>query len=106
MYGSYHHILVADKPEAPTTQNVDVAGNICESGDLFARDRPLPEIEESDVLSIMNAGAYSFSMSSQYNSRPLPAEVIVNNGKVDVIRDRETYSDILSKQNLPLRFFK
>ncbi|OPX59167.1 MAG: Diaminopimelate decarboxylase [Methanobacterium sp. PtaB.Bin024] len=106
MYGSYHHILVADKPEAAPTQNIDVAGNVCESGDLFARDRPLPEIKEGDVLSIMNAGAYAFSMGSQYNSRPLPAEVIVREGKTDVIRERETYADLLSKQNIPLRFLK
>lgn len=106
MYASYHHILVADKPEAAPTQNVDIAGNICESGDLFARDRPLPEIKEGDVLSIMNAGAYAFSMSSQYNSRPLPAEVIVREGQAEVIRERETYADLFSKQNLPLRFFK
>jgi diaminopimelate decarboxylase len=83
-----------------------VAGNVCESGDLFARDRPLPEIKEGDVLSIMNAGAYAFSMGSQYNSRPLPAEVIVREGKTDVIRERETYADLLSKQNIPLRFLK
>jgi diaminopimelate decarboxylase len=106
MYGSYHHILVVDKPDAFPTQNVDVAGNVCESGDLFARDRPLPEIMEGDVLAIMNAGAYAFSMASQYNSRPRPAEVIVSEGKADVIRERETYADLLSKQNLPLRFLK
>ncbi|BDZ70096.1 diaminopimelate decarboxylase [Methanobacterium petrolearium] len=106
MYGSYHHIMVADKPEATPTQNIDVAGNVCESGDLFARDRPVPEIKEGDVLSIMNAGAYAFSMASQYNSRPLPAEVIVMNGEADVIREKETYADLLSKQNVPLRFLK
>lgn len=106
MYGSYHHILVADKPEASPTQNVDVAGNICESGDLFARNRPLPEIKEGDILSIMNAGAYAFSMASQYNSRPRPGEVIVREGQVDVIREKETYADLLSKENLPLRFLK
>jgi diaminopimelate decarboxylase len=106
MYGSYHHILVANKPEAEPTQNIDVAGNICESGDLFARDRPLPEIKEGDVIAIMNAGAYAFSMSSQYNSRPRPGEVIVREGQGDVIREKETYADLLSKQNLPLRFLK
>jgi len=106
MYGSYHHILVADKPEASPTQKIDVAGNVCESGDLFARDRPLPDIEEGDVLAIMNAGAYAFSMASQYNSRPRPAEVMVNEGQVDVIRERETFADLLSKQNLPIRFLK
>lgn len=106
MYGSYHHILVADKPEAPPTQNLDVAGNICESGDLFARDRSLPEVKEGDILAIMNAGAYALSMASQYNSRPLPGEVLVKEGQVDVIRERETFADLLSKQNLPVRLLK
>ena len=62
MYDSYHHIVVADKPDAEPTQKIDIAGDVCESGDLFARDRPMPEIEEGDVLAILNAGAYSFSM--------------------------------------------
>jgi diaminopimelate decarboxylase len=106
MYDSYHHILVADKPEAQPTQEIDVAGNVCESGDLFARDRSLPEILEGDVLAIMNTGAYSFSMASQYNSRPRPAEVLVHNGKLDVIRERETFADLLSKQNVPVRLLK
>ncbi|MDI3550782.1 MAG: diaminopimelate decarboxylase [Methanobacterium sp.] len=106
MYGSYHHILVADKPEAEPVQKVDVAGNVCESGDLFARDRPLPEIKEGDVLAIMNAGAYAFSMASQYNSRPLPAEVMVCNGEAEVIRERESFADLFKKQNIPLRLLK
>ncbi|KAF5070778.1 MAG: diaminopimelate decarboxylase [Methanobacterium sp.] len=106
MYGSYHHILVADKPEAEPTENIDVAGNICESGDLFARARPLPEIKEGDILAIMNAGAYAFSMASQYNSRPLPAEVMVCDGAVDIIRERENFADLYRKQNIPLRLLK
>jgi diaminopimelate decarboxylase len=106
MYGSYHHIVVANKPEAENTQNIDIAGNICESGDLFARDRPLPEIEEGDVLAILNAGAYAFSMSSQYNSRPKTAEVLVNNGESEVVRERETFADVLAKQNVPVRLLK
>lgn len=106
MYGSYHHILVADKPEAEAVENIDVAGNVCESGDLFARDRPLPEIKEGDILAIMNAGAYAFSMASHYNSRPLPAEIMVNNGEVDIIRERETFADLFSKQNIPMRLLK
>lgn len=70
MYDSYHHIVLASKPNAKPTQKIDIAGNICESGDLFARDRPIPDIEEGNLLAILNAGAYGFSMSSQYNSRP------------------------------------
>lgn len=106
MYGSYHHIVVADQVESEATQKVDVAGDICESGDLFARDRPLPEIEEGDLLAILNAGAYAFSMSSQYNSRPRPSEVLVKDGESEVIRERETFADLLSKQNLPVRLLK
>jgi diaminopimelate decarboxylase len=106
MYNSYHYILVADKPEAKPTQDIDVAGNICESGDLFARSRSLPDVVEGDVLAILNAGAYAFSMASQYNSRPRPAEVLVKDGEVEIIRERETFADLLSKQNLPVRLLK
>ncbi|MDD1775263.1 MAG: diaminopimelate decarboxylase [Methanobacterium sp.] len=103
MYGSYHHIVLASDPLAEPTQNIDIAGNICESGDLFARDRPMPQISEGDLLAVLNAGAYAFSMSSQYNSRPRTAEVLVKNGKSDIIRERETFADLTAKQNLPAR---
>ena len=106
MYGSYHHIVSANNPLAEPTQEIDIAGNICESGDLFARDRSMPDLEEGDLLAILNAGAYAFSMSSQYNSRPRPAEVLVKGGKSDLIRERETFADILSKQKLPKRLLK
>jgi diaminopimelate decarboxylase len=106
MYDSYHHIVVADKPEAEATQKIDIAGDVCESGDLFARDRPMPEIEEGDVLAILNAGAYSFSMASQYNSRPRPAEVLVKDGESEVVRERETFADLFNKQNVPVRLLK
>lgn len=106
MYGSYHHIVVANKPNAENVQNIDIAGNVCESGDLFARDRLLPEIEEGDVLAILNAGAYAFSMSSKYNSRPKTAEVLVNNGESEIVRERETFADVLAKQNVPVRLLK
>lgn len=106
MYGSYHHIVLANKPDAKPTQNIDIAGNVCESGDLFARDRPMPDIKEGDLLAILNAGAYAFSMSSQYNSRPRAAEVLVNEGRSELIRERETFADLLSKQNLPVRLLK
>jgi diaminopimelate decarboxylase len=103
MYGSYHHIVLASDPLAEPTQNIDIAGNICESGDLFARDRPMPKISEGDLLAVLNAGAYAFSMSSQYNSRPRTAEVLVKNGKSDIIREKETFADLTAKQNLPAR---
>jgi len=106
MYGSYHHIMVVNKPNANNTQKIDIAGNICESGDLFARDRPMPELKEGDVLAILNAGAYAFSMSSHYNSRPKPMEILVNHGKSEVIRERESFADILERQNVPVRLLK
>ncbi|KZX15921.1 diaminopimelate decarboxylase [Methanobrevibacter cuticularis] len=106
MYGSYHHIVVANKANEEAIEEIDVAGNICESGDLFARDRPLPKIEEGDLLAIMNAGAYAFSMSSQYNSRPRTAEILVNNGDSEIIRERETFNDLFNKQIIPERLKK
>ena len=106
MYGSYHHIVLASQPNAKPTQTIDIAGNICESGDLFARDRPMPDIREGSLLAILNAGAYGFSMSSQYNSRPRAAEVLVQGGKAEVIRERETFADLYSKQNVPVRLLK
>jgi diaminopimelate decarboxylase len=106
MYGSYHHIVSAGNPLAEPIQKIDVAGDVCESGDLFARDRPMPDIEEGDVLAILNAGAYAFSMSSQYNSRPKPAEILVNNGKTEIIRERETFADLFTHQNVPVRLLK
>ena len=103
MYGSYHHIVKATEPLAEPTQKIDIAGNICESGDLFARDRCMPDLNEGDLLAILNAGAYAFSMSSQYNSRPRTAEVLVQKGETDLIRERETFADLLARQNIPPR---
>lgn len=106
MYGSYHHIVVANKMDQENVEEIDIAGNVCESGDLFARDRPLPKLEEGDLLAILNAGAYSFSMSSQYNSRLKPAEILVKDDEVDIIRRREEFDDLFTGQNIPLRLLK
>ncbi len=106
MYGSYHHIVSANNPLEEPAQEIDIAGNICESGDLFARDRPMPVLEEGELLAILNAGAYAFSMSSQYNSRPRPSEVLVKDGNAEIIRERETFADLLNKQNVPVRLLK
>ncbi len=101
MYDSYHHIVVANKMNAPETQEVDIAGNVCESGDLFARDRRMPDVEEGDLLAILNAGAYGFTMSSNYNSRPKTPEVLVDNGKCHLVREKETFEDLFNKQHIP-----
>lgn len=77
MYGSYHPIINASRVSGPEAV-VTIAGNVCESGDLFARDRSLPISEVGDVLAILNAGAYGFSMASAYNSRALPKEILID----------------------------
>jgi len=100
MYGSYHPILVANKLNAAIKETYDVAGPICESGDLLAKDRELPEIQEGDVLAVLNAGAYGYSMSSQYNSRPRAAEVMIRKGKPVVVREREQLKDLLTNQRV------
>jgi len=98
MYGSYHHILVANRLGAPDEEVYDVVGPICESGDALAKDRLLPKVEEGDLLAVLNAGAYGFAMSSQYNSRPRAAEVLVKDGEYRLVRERERFEDLLSAQ--------
>jgi len=100
MYGSYHPVLVANKLDAKVTETVDVVGPICESGDVLAKARKLPSIVEGDVLAILNAGAYGFSMSSQYNSRPRAAEVMIRQGKPVLVRAREQFQDLLTSQRM------
>ena len=100
MYGSYHHVLVANKLGSSEKETYDIVGPICESGDALARDRRLPKIEEGDLLAVLNAGAYGFAMSSQYNARPRAAEVLVKNGKCTLIREREQLDDLMSGQRL------
>jgi len=75
-------------------------GPICESGDALAKDRALPQIEEGDLLAVLNAGAYGFSMSSQYNSRPRAAEVLIRQGKAMLVRKREELGDLMSSQRV------
>lgn len=81
--------FVASKMNEEAREKVDVTGNVCESGDLFARDRLLPAIEEGDILAILNTGAYGFTMSSNYNSRPKTAEVLVKDGNCFLVREKE-----------------
>ena len=100
MYGSFHPIIVANKVAKADKETYDVVGPICESGDTLAKDRQLPKIEEGDLLAVLNAGAYGFSMSSQYNSRPRAAEVMIRQGKAVVIRQREQLNDLTSSQRM------
>lgn len=104
MYDSYHYVVVANKADAVAVDTYTIVGPICETGDILARDRELPQIQKGDIVALLDAGAYGFSMSSQYNGRTRCAEVLVQKGDVDVIRKAETYDDLLSNQVIPARF--
>lgn len=99
MYDSYHHIVNVSNTDESQKQVYDVVGYICET-DTFAKDRELNLVREGDILAFKNAGAYGFTMSSQYNSRFRPAEVMVHQGEAHVVRERETMEDILRNQIL------
>ncbi|MDE0027343.1 MAG: diaminopimelate decarboxylase [Spirochaetaceae bacterium] len=104
MYGSYHHIEPVE-PRAGEPRETVLTGNICESGDVFTRDeegivpRALPPLEEGDLVAIRDAGAYGFAMASRYNSFPLPAEVLVEDGADTLIRRRDKLPQLLD--NIP-----
>jgi len=99
LYDSHHDIEVYKKHAPLNTsqlKKVNVVGNICESGDIIAKDRALPEIEEGDILGVIDAGAYGFSMASNYNNRLKPAEVLIDmNGNDILIRRRDTLEDLM-----------
>jgi len=103
MYDSYHYAVVANKAGSHEEETYTIVGPICETGDIFAKDRMLPHIEKGDIIALLDAGAYGFSMSSQYNGRPRCAEVLVKDGKADIIRTREDVQDLMGRQMLPAR---
>jgi diaminopimelate decarboxylase len=94
LYGSFHDILPVKKLDREE-ETVDVVGPICESGDFMARERSLGRSEPGELLAIMSAGAYAFSMASNYNSRRRAAEVMVDDDRYGVVRVRETYEDLM-----------
>jgi diaminopimelate decarboxylase len=99
-YGSYHQILPV-KQEPREEQVVDVVGPICESSDFLAKGRTLQELRPEELIAVMSAGAYGFSMSTNYNSRPRVAEVLVRDKEMFVIREREDYEDLIRKERIP-----
>ncbi|HWR58097.1 MAG TPA: diaminopimelate decarboxylase, partial [Thermodesulfovibrionales bacterium] len=100
-YGSYHHIQPVEKKRR-TNILADVVGPICESGDFLAKEREMPEVRRGEYLAVMSAGAYGFSMSSNYNSRPRAAEVMVRGRDFALIRKRETFNDLTGREVAPL----
>jgi diaminopimelate decarboxylase len=100
LYEAYHDIRPVVESDAADAV-FDVVGPICESGDFLAKDRKMPELKHGALLAVMSAGAYGFSMSSNYNSRPRAAEVLVKGNEYYIVRERETYEDLVRGEKVP-----
>jgi diaminopimelate decarboxylase len=97
LYGAFHEIVPVNIPLSGSgkKETVDIVGPVCETGDFFARDRELPAVEEGDLVAVLDVGAYGMVLSSNYNTRPRPAEVLVSGKSAKLIRRREKISDLL-----------
>ena len=100
LYGAYHHVVNASKLNSRSNESVHICGQICENTDILAKNRKLGNVKEGDLLAILNVGAYGFSMSSQYNTRPRAAEVMINKKDSKIIRQRETINDLIKGQKV------
>jgi diaminopimelate decarboxylase len=100
LYGSYHGVQAVRKDQDGSIV-ADIVGPICESGDFLAKDREMPAFRQGDLLAFMSAGAYGFAMSSNYNSRPRAAEVLVKGDAYQVVRQREKVEDLVRGETLP-----
>jgi len=101
LYGAYHHIEVANKMRAEHTELVNIAGPLCESGDFLGKERRLPKVEQGDLIAVFDVGAYGLAMSSQHTAKPRPAMVLVNSGRAEVVRQRESFDDLTRLDRIP-----
>lgn len=101
MYDSYHEVVAANKADAPAVREYSIAGPICETGDILAKDRMLPDLATGDLIAVLDAGAYGFAMSSQYNSRPRCPEVLLSGDNAALMRRSETLDDLISSMVTP-----
>jgi diaminopimelate decarboxylase len=101
MYDAYHEVVVANRADAPLTTEYTVTGPICETGDILAPDRKLPELGAGDLIAVLDTGAYGFAMSSQYNSRPRCPEVLIKGTLAGLMRRGETVADIMATMERP-----
>jgi diaminopimelate decarboxylase len=100
LYEGWHQIVPLKQPANATVEKVDVVGPICESGDFLAQNRELPLVKEGEYLAVLSAGAYGFTMASNYNTRPMPAEIMVDDEKATVVRERQTLEDVLKGEHI------
>jgi diaminopimelate decarboxylase len=101
LYGSYHSILPVSRKAGKETVVTDVVGPVCESGDFLAQDRSMPVTDPGELLVVMSAGAYGYTMSSNYNSRPRPPEIMVKGDRYFTVRERESYEDLIRGEQIP-----
>jgi diaminopimelate decarboxylase len=101
LYEGHHEIHPLVKSVSRENVAMDVVGPVCESGDFFAQDREIPALESGERIALLSAGAYGFVMSSTYNSRPLLPEVLVEGDRYSVIRERQTYDDLIRGETAP-----
>jgi diaminopimelate decarboxylase len=106
LYDAKYEALLANRANEETIELVSVAGKCCESGDMLIWDVHLPSVKKGDILAISCTGAYNYSMASNYNRLPRPAVVLVQDGRAEVIVERETYADIVIKDKIPARLLK
>lgn len=101
LYEGHHDIVPVAEPSGDLKELVDVVGPICESGDFFAQNRELPPMDVGDYMALLSAGAYGFVMASNYNSRPFPAEILVDGDTHHVVRTRQSLDDIIAGESIP-----
>jgi diaminopimelate decarboxylase len=101
MYESYHEIVPLHRDTSRRALVADIVGPICESGDCFAKDRQIQELGEGEFLALMSAGAYGYTMASRYNTRALPAEVMVHGSSFDLVNARETFEQMTAQERIP-----
>lgn len=95
LYQAHHEIVPVWRNEDSSRMHADVVGPVCETGDFFARGRELPELRAGDLVAVKTAGAYGFVLASNYNSRPRPCELLVRGDQIAIVRERETYEDLV-----------
>jgi diaminopimelate decarboxylase len=101
LYEGHHEIVPLEKTAGAETITADIVGPICESGDFFGQNREITDVQVGQRLALMSAGAYGFVMASNYNTRPLPAEILVDGDKSSIIRQRQTLKDLLAGESIP-----
>jgi diaminopimelate decarboxylase len=100
LYEGWHEIVPLRQSTEDRTP-MDVVGPVCESGDFFAQDRPLPPLHPDERIAVLSSGAYGFVMSSNYNSRPLLPEILVDGDKFHLARERQTWDDLVRGESIP-----